>query len=562
MPAPIRFSVAALKSAAGPAVFARGEAYHREGRVALMAVEPHEVRARVSGTQVYAATLAGADAAFEGECDCPAFEDYGFCKHLVATALAVNSASPAQLDAAAQTAARIRAHLTGLSPADLVDRLMTVAEDDEDLWRQLDLETAIATADDDTILARLREAIDEATDTDGYVDWRGAGTWADGLDKVLDQIAALVEGGRAPIALAALKHFFDGAEAAYEEIDDSDGEVSGCLDRAVELHIAACAAAPPDPLILAAELFEREAGCDFDTWTGARERYAEILGPAGRAEFHRLARAAWDACRHGDETYHRSSLRSILDDIAANDGDLDARIALRVGELAGAFDYHQIARLCLEAGREAQARSLAEEGVWKYEDRPDESLTLLAADLRRRAGEREAADTLLWALFERTPSSRLWIALSEGAADRGAALDRATATITAHIAKENARWSMLPAMLVQLLVDEGRLDQAWTAAHVHRLDGGHLERLARTTQESHPEEALAAYAELVEGLIRNTANSSYAEACRHLAQMERLRARLGPEEEHAAHLADLALRHKAKRNFIRHLADPRAWEAR
>jgi uncharacterized Zn finger protein len=43
-----------------PAVFARGEAYRREGRVALLAVEPHEVRARVSGSQVCAVTLKGA----------------------------------------------------------------------------------------------------------------------------------------------------------------------------------------------------------------------------------------------------------------------------------------------------------------------------------------------------------------------------------------------------------------------------------------------------------------------------------------------------------------------
>ena len=562
MAAPSRFSLAALRDAAGPAVFARGEAYHREGRVALLAVEPHEARARVSGSQVYSATLAGAGAAFEGECDCPAFEEYGFCKHLVATALAVNSASPGELGAIDDVAQRIRAHLTGLSPAALVDRLMAVAEHDEDLWRQLDLEAAIDTADDDTILARLREAIDQATDNDDFVDFRAARSWADGLEKILDQIEALIHAGRAALVQIALDDFFKLTEAASVEVDDSSGHVGAALARAADLHLEACAATPPDPLALAAELFEREATCVSDTWTGARERYGEILGPAGRAEFHRLARAAWDACRRGDDTYNRSSLRSILDDIAMSDGDLDARIALRVGEVAGAFDYHQVARLCLEAGREAQARSLAEEGVWKYEDQPDESLTLLAADLRRRAGEREAADTLLWALFERAPSSRLWFALREGAAERDAALDRATAIVTARIAKENSRWSALPAMLVQLLVDEGRPDQAWAAARVHRLDGGHLERLARTTQESHPTEALGAYAELVEGLIRNAANSSYAEACRHLAQMERLRARLGRDEEQATHLADLALRHKAKRNFIRLLADRRAWEAR
>jgi hypothetical protein len=78
-----RFDIAALKRLAGGA-FVRGEAYHREGRVEILAIEPRRVLARVTGTEDYRVNLLGQGETIKGECDCPAFDDYGFCKHMVA----------------------------------------------------------------------------------------------------------------------------------------------------------------------------------------------------------------------------------------------------------------------------------------------------------------------------------------------------------------------------------------------------------------------------------------------------------------------------------------------
>ena len=47
-----RFDIAALERRAGGA-FARGEAYHRDGRVEILAVEPRRVLAQVAGTEDY-----------------------------------------------------------------------------------------------------------------------------------------------------------------------------------------------------------------------------------------------------------------------------------------------------------------------------------------------------------------------------------------------------------------------------------------------------------------------------------------------------------------------------
>ena len=85
-----RFDIAALKRLAGAAVFSRGETYHRDGRVEILALEARRVLARVAGTEAYRVNLLGSGEAIKGECTCPAFDDYGFCKHMVATALAAN----------------------------------------------------------------------------------------------------------------------------------------------------------------------------------------------------------------------------------------------------------------------------------------------------------------------------------------------------------------------------------------------------------------------------------------------------------------------------------------
>lgn len=93
--APPRFDPQALRELAGEAVFARGEAYHRGGQVELLSDDGRRVLARVLGTEVYRSELRGGGTEIDGTCSCPAFADHGFCKHLVATALAANAAAGA-----------------------------------------------------------------------------------------------------------------------------------------------------------------------------------------------------------------------------------------------------------------------------------------------------------------------------------------------------------------------------------------------------------------------------------------------------------------------------------
>ena len=89
-----RYEDRQLRRLAGETTYARGAAYAKEGRVRLLSIGPTAVRAEVTGSELYAVVLQGTDDDIWGDCDCPAYDDYGFCKHLVAVALAVNAASP------------------------------------------------------------------------------------------------------------------------------------------------------------------------------------------------------------------------------------------------------------------------------------------------------------------------------------------------------------------------------------------------------------------------------------------------------------------------------------
>src|SRR5580704_8777054 len=128
-----RFDIAALKRLAGGA-YVRGEAYHRDGRVEILAVEPRRVLAQVAGTEDYRVNLLGKGETIKGECTCPAFDDYGFCKHMVAAALAANESDHGPESAGAGALARIRTHLAGKPNASLVAMIVELAERDPVLF--------------------------------------------------------------------------------------------------------------------------------------------------------------------------------------------------------------------------------------------------------------------------------------------------------------------------------------------------------------------------------------------------------------------------------------------
>jgi uncharacterized Zn finger protein len=73
--------------------------------VELPTVEPQRVLARVLGSEAYRCDLRLSEDGIESHCSSPAFRDRGFCKHLVAMALAANASPPEAVEALGMSAA-------------------------------------------------------------------------------------------------------------------------------------------------------------------------------------------------------------------------------------------------------------------------------------------------------------------------------------------------------------------------------------------------------------------------------------------------------------------------
>ncbi len=393
---PLRFDLDALRKLAGDKVFARGEAYHRGHQVQILAIDSKRVLARVAGTEDYRTELAGRGKTIGGACSCPAFEDWGFCKHMVATALTANEAGGAVEGDGAL--ARIRKHLKSKRVDALVDIIMELAERDAALFRKLDLVAVAHDSDIRGLEAALRKAIDGATRTRGFIDYSEAGGWAAAIDETLNALDDLASGKHADVALELAEHAIDRIKHAIESIDDSDGHCTTLLDHARDIHLAAARTARPEPVQFARDLFAREMADEYGTFGGAAALYAVVLGEKGLAEYCRLASAAWDQLplRNGrgrhepGSDYHR--LAGILDFFAKRDGNVEARIALRATDLSSPWQYLQLAEFCLAQGREDEALRRAEEGLWMFEDdRPDKRLVFFAADLLAKSSRKPEA---------------------------------------------------------------------------------------------------------------------------------------------------------------------------
>ena len=274
-----RFSAKALREIAGEKVFARGQEYYRDGLVRILNLEPGRVLAQVSGTEDYRTIVTGGGADIGGECSCRAYEDWGFCKHMVAAALAANGAKGSAEGVGAL--ARIRDHLAAQGVNALVNMIVEMAERDPAFFQRLDLATTAQTADDKTIEARLRKALDQATRTGDFIDYREASGWAAGVEGALDAIDSLSSGEHARVAIALAARAVDRINQAIEHIDDSDGHCGELLRRARAIHLAACRTAKPDPVELARDLFAREMADEYGAFDGGAIEYADVLAEAG-----------------------------------------------------------------------------------------------------------------------------------------------------------------------------------------------------------------------------------------------------------------------------------------
>ena len=102
---------------------------------------------------------------------------------------------------------------------------------------------------------------------------------------------------------------------------------------------------------------------------------------------------------------------------------------------------------------------------------------------------------------------------------------------------------------------EKDLDAAWTAAHQGVCDRNLLITLAGRLESARPEDAISLYRRVVPTIVEETKNSAYHEGIQLISRVGRLMKPLNQSRQFGDYLAELRVRFKPKRNFIKLLDD-------
>lgn len=572
-----------LVALAGSGAYARGAAYQHDGRVELGAVSDDRATAIVRGSVPYDVKLRVANAEPLWACSCPIGVEGNFCKHCVAVALGLGTSDgPAPMPrvrsrSASRKGVEIGSYVESLSPRELADLVMEQAHRDWRLRERLAAKAAAA-GGARIDLARWPRRIDAAFAPSGnFVPYGEAAGWAGAVNDVIDALEELLDAGCAGAVVPLAEHAHRKADDAVQYVDDSDGWLSAISSRLGSLHLRACEREAPDPVELARRLVELELTSELGAFHRAAATYGTVLGPTGIAEYRRRVEPKWRKLGLDTDRSTRTSssfpVREAMIGVALASGDPDELIRVRRHHLHAPDDYREVAEALRTAGRDREAVEWGRRGLDAFADRPWQvgPLRELLAEMLRAQGDTGAAVELFWSAFTGLPSlSSYQRLLAE--VDRTGGQDecrqRALDALRDRVVQQSADAatagssrgvsSTAATQLIEILLFEGALEEAWTTAVKHGSDRRLWLRLARTREVEHPLDAIPIYEREANAQIDTKNNGGYQAAADHLSRIRRLATAAGDPELFNDLVTDIRARHKAKRNLMA-LLERRGW---
>jgi uncharacterized Zn finger protein len=556
-----------LENLAGTGAFQRGRAYFSVGSVGSLRDTGKKISARVEGTETYRVELWDDDGSLGYDCTCPRAAEGYFCKHCVALGLAWLSEQRGLSDKNQRRDPwrDIRDYLNTQAPEVLIGLLLDTAERDDRLYQSLLFKAERAVAGTDAVNV-FRKAIDQATHIHGFIDWRESGDFAANLEQVVESLEELLTPDSAAMLIELAEYAIECVEESLEQIDDSNGEVGGIVSTLGDLHLRACELAKPEPKALAERLFHLETTSSFGICSFGATTYCNVLGEEGLRRYRELAEAEWAKIkpRQSDDAYdsHRYLITSIMESLARVSGDVEELVAIKSRDLSSSYQYLTIAEIWSKAGQDDKALDWAERGLQAFPNAKDNRLRdfLVAAYLQRQRNDE--ALQLTWVQFEERASMEQYKKLHAVSGQLGVwpeQRERALARVTDVIAAEAAfttHWKPKPSipdysLRVEIALWENDLDAAWMAVHEGSCSQGLLIALAGKLESTRPNDALILYKRIIPSIVDQTNNTAYADAVKLIRKVGEIMNAQKRNREFGDYLAELRVRFKPKRNFIK-----------
>jgi hypothetical protein len=526
-----RLSHEQIVKLAGQSTFARAVLYQREGRVEGLLRSGSTVAATVRGTIPYRVKLwLGAQVTWS--CDCPVGGEGKFCKHSAAVAIELLDPQERMFGrrVASDVSPALSETLAGLSREQLEELVRLAAVRDPRVAQAV--ETAAAAAGGGSVdVEQWGKRIDTAFRTGGFIPHARAPEWEAGIAEVLDGLADLIGSGYAADVVGLAERAYRKLERSMHRVDDSGGEVVMLSGQIADLHLKAAVAASPEPAVFARRLAKLELESELDTFRRGALTYTEVLGDEGLREYRKVVEPKWRKASEGQTdqwSHERFVTTEAMTGVVLAGGNPDELAEIMSERLRTPDDFLEVARAMEGAGRRGEAIRWARRGLKSMGTRfwQTEPLRQFLASLHVADGDEEAAEQLWWEDFLARPTLHSYRRLIGGTPSRDPAetQERAIAELRARVetAVDATRATSAASVLVDVLLYEGQVDEAWEVATSRGVDDQTWMKLAQAREAEHPLDSIPIYERAAAARIETKNAGGYRDAVRTLKRIEKL----------------------------------------
>jgi hypothetical protein len=428
----------------------------------------------------------------------------------------------------------LREIIGDLSPQALREVVVSAADRHDDVERHVRLAAARKGGD----LAELRAEVDRGLRTRRFLGYRESSEWARAARPVVEELRLVAASAPSRDLVVLVERAVGHVVKVIMHADDSIGTIGDLARELLEVHAQACDAGVADPVKLAAWMV-RFSCEDQDFFEVDPVRYASALGEPGLVAYRRAIEERED----GERVF---AVRWARERLAVLDGDGEAIVALLGGDLSAPHQFIQVCEAMAELGRDDEVLLWARRGIAETDGWQVEQLYDLACGVHER---RSAALEVLRLRREQheTMASASTYSLLRRAADAVGAWD---------IERDAARLALREhdlGALVDALLDEGDVEEAWSVAHEDPdWDSGLVRRLrlAEARERQQPEQALPCYMLVADEMLLETGRQAYARAVAALKRARRAAEAAGQSEWFATRIVLLRERHRRRPTLI------------
>jgi len=292
------------------------------------------------------------------------------------------------------------------------------------------------------------------------------------------------------------------------------------------------------------------------------------------AQYTKLVEKEWDSVpvvKPGEAPGSRYGEHFIIthmaEELAKQRGDADALISIKARNLSDAYAYYEIAEALQQAGRDDEALGWAERGLAAYADEHNAVLIDFIVTAYHQQKRFQDAVDLLWRSFTKHPTMGDFRALKDSAKkakcwpERYAEIKRlflaelnkpdvgkaATTGYLQSIPKYSLR------SYLEILLEEKDLDEAIALVDKKGCPYFFANTLAKACEPTHPQAAIRFYKHQVEEYVDRRNNNAYAQAANIVKTIGGIYKKIKQKNQFNDYLAELRVKHKPKRNFMREL---------